>query len=115
MIDLILLALENHIGPSTNDPDGNRTRVTAVKGRCLNRLTTGPKCAHKEKRSLSDEYYLTIPRDILQALFCVLLFCSAYFVLLFFAPVIKSCYLLLQFIDPVDRERKRFLPTTFLH
>lgn len=25
-----------------NDSDGNRTRVTAVKGRCLNRLTTGP-------------------------------------------------------------------------
>ena len=25
-----------------SDPDGNRTRVTAVKGRCLNRLTTGP-------------------------------------------------------------------------
>ena len=25
-----------------NDPDENRTRVTAVKGRCLNRLTTGP-------------------------------------------------------------------------
>ena len=24
------------------DPDGNRTRVTAVNGRCLNRLTTGP-------------------------------------------------------------------------
>ena len=24
------------------DPDGNRTRVTAVKGRCLDRLTTGP-------------------------------------------------------------------------
>ena len=24
------------------DPDGTRTRVTAVKGRCLNRLTTGP-------------------------------------------------------------------------
>ena len=24
------------------DPDGNRTRVTAVKGRSLNRLTTGP-------------------------------------------------------------------------
>ena len=24
------------------DPDGNRTRVTAVKGRCLSRLTTGP-------------------------------------------------------------------------
>ena len=25
------------------DPDGNRTRVTAVKGRCLNRLTMEPK------------------------------------------------------------------------
>ena len=24
------------------DPDENRTRVTAVKGRCLSRLTTGP-------------------------------------------------------------------------
>ena len=24
------------------DPYGNRTRVTAVKGRCLNRLTKGP-------------------------------------------------------------------------
>ena len=24
------------------DPYGNRTHVTAVKGRCLNRLTTGP-------------------------------------------------------------------------
>ena len=27
-----------HIG----DPSGNRTRDTAVKGRCLNRLTNGP-------------------------------------------------------------------------
>src|SRR3954465_7340572 len=25
------------------DPYGNRTHVTAVKGRCLNRLTNGPK------------------------------------------------------------------------
>ena len=25
-----------------NDPYGIRTRVTAVKGRCLNRLTNGP-------------------------------------------------------------------------
>ena len=25
------------------DPTGTRTRVTAVKGRCLNRLTMGPK------------------------------------------------------------------------
>ena len=27
---------------SFGDPDENRTRVTAVKGRCLSRLTTGP-------------------------------------------------------------------------
>ncbi len=29
----------SHFG---GDPDENRTRVTAVKGRCLSRLTTGP-------------------------------------------------------------------------
>ena len=28
--------------PLYGDPAGIRTRVTAVKGRCLNRLTTGP-------------------------------------------------------------------------
>ena len=27
---------------SGGDPDGTRTRVAAVKGRSLNRLTTGP-------------------------------------------------------------------------
>ena len=42
-----LLCQLSHIGKSkipntTNDSDGNRTRVTAVKGRCLNRLTTEP-------------------------------------------------------------------------
>ncbi len=31
-----------HILQKKNDSDGNRTRVTAVKGRCLNRLTTEP-------------------------------------------------------------------------
>ena len=30
----------NHYVPVLSDSDGNRTRVTAVKGRCLNRLTT---------------------------------------------------------------------------
>ena len=30
------------------DPYGIRTRVTAVKGRCLNRLTNGPLMAEKE-------------------------------------------------------------------
>ena len=31
------------VSPKTNDSNGNRTRVTAVKGRCLNRLTMEPK------------------------------------------------------------------------
>ena len=33
------------------DPDENRTRVTAVKGRCLNRLTTGPDNIQKDDES----------------------------------------------------------------
>ena len=33
------------MAPKENDPTGNRTRVTAVKGPCLNRLTIGPKKA----------------------------------------------------------------------
>ena len=42
-----LLCQLSHIGIHNkyfifSDSDGNRTRVTAVKGRCLNRLTTGP-------------------------------------------------------------------------
>ena len=32
-----------HIKDVNGDPYGIRTRVTAVKGRCLNRLTNGPK------------------------------------------------------------------------
>ena len=35
-----------------NDPKGIRTPVTAVKGRCLNRLTMGP-CIYKLKNSPS--------------------------------------------------------------
>ena len=31
------------IAVTKNDSDENRTRVTAVKGRCLDRLTTEPK------------------------------------------------------------------------
>ena len=40
-----LLCQLSHIGILTfqNDSNGNRTRVTAVKGRCLNRLTMEPK------------------------------------------------------------------------
>ena len=36
-----LLCQLSHIG--INDPKGIRTPVTAVKGRCLNRLTMGPR------------------------------------------------------------------------
>ena len=35
--------LPNYLG---NDSNGNRTRVTAVKGRCLNRLTMEPYLSH---------------------------------------------------------------------
>ena len=42
-----LLCQLSHIGISPNylgnDSNGNRTRVTAVKGRCLNRLTMEPR------------------------------------------------------------------------
>ncbi len=31
-----------HLGIENGDPYGIRTRVTAVKGRCLNHLTKGP-------------------------------------------------------------------------
>ena len=38
----------------SGDPDEIRTRETAVKGRCLNRLTTGPElCRHKRLAGLS--------------------------------------------------------------
>ena len=48
-----------------NDSDGNRTRVTAVKGRCLNRLTTEPYF----KQFTRDESYNSIYFYSLQAFF----------------------------------------------
>ena len=36
---------------SFGDPCGNRTRVTGVRGRCLNRLTNGPRLAARLRRS----------------------------------------------------------------
>ena len=38
----IITYVSNKIKLKINDPTGNRTRVTAVKGPCLNRLTIGP-------------------------------------------------------------------------
>ena len=40
---LIKIIEESQIPRLCGDPTGNRTRVTAVKGRCLNLLTMGPK------------------------------------------------------------------------
>ena len=51
----ISLKIEGYYG----DPDENRTRVTAVKGRCLNRLTTGPLLKQKNKTG-SDRWTRTI-------------------------------------------------------
>ena len=50
-----------------SDSDGNRTRVTAVKGRCLNRLTTEP--CFLFVSYLSDECYSIIGFRRMQALF----------------------------------------------
>ena len=46
----------NTICIKCNDPYGNRTRVTAVKGRCLNRLTKGPVSA------ISNRWYASLSR-----------------------------------------------------
>ena len=37
-----LICRLRHLFGGSGDPDENRTRVTAVKGRCLNRLTMEP-------------------------------------------------------------------------
>ena len=37
-----LICRLRHLFGGSGDPDENRTRVTAVKGRCLNLLTNGP-------------------------------------------------------------------------
>jgi hypothetical protein len=43
------------------DPYGIRTRVTAVKGRCLNRLTNGPfYCTEAPNRARTDDLFLTM-------------------------------------------------------
>ena len=39
-------------GNKNGDPYGIRTRVTAVKGRCLNRLTKGPFVKHNTEYNL---------------------------------------------------------------
>ena len=46
----IELSQENR-NKTCDDPDGNRTHVTAVKGQCLNRLTTGSNYAEGGTRT----------------------------------------------------------------
>ena len=40
LITIVLTKKGGHL--AFGDPDENRTRITAVKGRCLNRLTNAP-------------------------------------------------------------------------
>ena len=40
----------------SGDPCENRTRDTAVKGRCLNRLTNGPHIYEKLQEQISDKW-----------------------------------------------------------
>ena len=46
-----LICRLRHLFGGSGDPDENRTRVTAVKGRCLSRLTNGPKEETRERLS----------------------------------------------------------------
>ena len=52
--ELVIRVLQTHALPlgyvAINDPNEIRTRVTAVKGRCLNRLTMGPDIKLKTPR-----------------------------------------------------------------
>jgi hypothetical protein len=52
------LILQKNLG----DPYGIRTRVTAVKGRCLNRLTKGPIYSNTRasKRARTADLFLTM-------------------------------------------------------
>ena len=60
--ELVIRVLQTHALPlgyvAINDPNEIRTRVTAVKGRCLNRLTMGPYA-----------FRLTLVRGFLSSLF----------------------------------------------
>jgi hypothetical protein len=72
---LIVANLDHHVNDfckkkcEKNDSDGNRTRVTAVKGRCLNRLTTEPKkpAAYSSSVNATADY-VTISKKHLQEL-----------------------------------------------
>ena len=59
------------VSPKTNNSNGNRTRVTAVKGRCLNRLTTEPYFSFV---SVTTDIYITTFFSLKQVLF--LFFCN---------------------------------------
>ena len=54
---------------SSNDSDGNRTRVTAVKGRCLNRLTTEPNIVTQQKICYHNRTHLASTNYIIYDIF----------------------------------------------
>ena len=49
----------------SGDPSGNRTRVTAVKGRCLDRLTNGPYKGQPSKTLTYSFFYLYLQKRLL--------------------------------------------------
>ena len=69
---------------SFNDSNGNRTRVTAVKGRCLNRLTMEPSFLNCPTSNLNTRYNIMFrpvwqeKNDYFLSLFSYLLFAQRF-------------------------------------
>ena len=53
-----------------NDPNEIRTRVTAVKGRCLNRLTMGPRSLFVPEAHIHETGKIKTPRVGLEPITC---------------------------------------------
>ena len=53
-------ALRRTVDLNESDPYGIRTRVTAVKGRCLNHLTNGPVRNGASNRARTGDLFLTM-------------------------------------------------------
>ncbi len=80
---------------SYNDSDGNRTRVTAVKGRCLNRLTTEPIMVTQQKSYYHNQTHLASTNCTIYDLFFifpVLQSISPYLTLCFLFEKYSSCF-----------------------
>ena len=62
----MIRVLQTHALPlgyvAINDPNEIRTRVTAVKGRCLNRLTMGPRSLFVPEAHIHETGKIKTPR-----------------------------------------------------